>query len=72
MSGGGYDYDFTATLPDRLICKVCHFSSRDPCLSVCCGHTFCTQCSDATRNTTNACPICRDNIFPVVQNKQSD
>ena len=72
MSGGGYDYDFTVTLPDRLMCKVCHFPSRDPCLSVCCGHTFCMQCSDATRSATKACPICRDGIFPVVRNKQSE
>ena len=72
LSGGGYDYDFIETLPDRLICSVCHFPSWDPYLSVCCGHTFCKQCSNATRITIKCCPLCRDNSFPVVQNKQID
>ena len=72
IMNGGYDYEFAVTIPDRLICKVCHFPSRDPCLSVCCGHTFCKSCSDAARCVTKACPTCRDDHFPVVQNKQSD
>ena len=74
MSGGGYDYDFMTSLPawDRLICKVCHFPSQDPCLSLCCGHTFCKSCSDATWNTTKVCLTCRNNHFYVVQNKQND
>ena len=72
MSSGGYDYHFMETLPDRLICSVCHYPSRYPCLSVCCGHTFCKQCSSATRIAINCCPLCRDNSFPVVQNKQID
>ena len=69
---GGYDYEFVVTIPDRLICKVCRLPSRDPCLSVCCGHTFCKSCSDAARCVTKACRTCRNNHFPVFQNKQSD
>ena len=72
IMSGGYDYEFAVTVPDRLICKVCHFPSQDPCLSVCCGHTFCKSCSDAARSVTKDCPTCRDIHFPVVQNKQSD
>ena len=38
---GGHDYDFVEMPPDRLVCKICHFPSRDPYLSVCCGHAYC-------------------------------
>ena len=69
---GGYDYQFVDSLPERLICKICLLPSRDPCLSVCCGHTFCKECANATWNVVRACPMCRNEKFPVVVNKQSD
>ena len=75
---GGYDeYHFIASLLDGsdLVCKVCHLPSRNPHLSSCCGHTFCKSCIDNVKETTtitNACPMCRDSEFPVVQNKQID
>ena len=72
MSGGGYDFEFTVTLPDRLVCKVCHLPSREPCLSLCCGHTFCKECSNSAWIATSACPMCRNDSFPIVHNKQSD
>ena len=72
-SYGGFDYDFIITPPDRLICKVCHLPSRDPYLSVCCGHVFCKSCLDNIKNSatiTNACPVCRDEEFVTFSNKQ--
>ena len=69
---GGYDYQYVDPLPDRLVCKVCLLPSRDPHLSVCCGHTFCKDCAGATWNVIKACPMCRDKRFPVVRNKQTD
>ena len=74
---GGYDHHFVATLSDGsdLMCKICHLPSKQAHLSSCCGHTFCKSCIDnlkATEVYSNACPVCRDSEFPVVQNKQID
>ena len=74
-NNGGYDYDFVSQPPDRLICKICHLSSRDPYLSVCCGHVFCKSCLDNVKKATvitNACPVCRDEKFVTFPNKQLD
>ena len=44
---GGYEYNFISGPPvDRLVCKICHLPSREPYLSVCCGHLFCKSCLD--------------------------
>ena len=79
MAAGGYEYDFTSTLPDRIVCKVCQCPSRDPYLSVCCGHVFCKNCIDQVKRAVSsaklssaACPMCRDEEFPTVPNKQID
>ena len=69
---GGYDYKFMDFPPERLVCKICLLPSRDPYLSLCCGHTFCKECSNVTRRVTRACPMCRKKRFPVVKNKQAD
>ena len=72
---GGYDYDLVSKPPDRLVCKICHLPSRDPYLSVCCGHLFCKSCLDNVRKAaafTNACPVCRDEEFVTFPNKAVD
>ena len=72
---GGYEYELVNTPPDRLICKICHLPSRDPYLSVCCGHVFCKSCLDNVKKAaaiTNACPVCRDEEFVTFPNKQAD
>ena len=51
-SKGGYDYQFLDTPSDVLLCKVCHFPSREPHLSVCCGHTFCKSCLDGMKQAS--------------------
>ena len=74
-NNGGFGYDFVKTLPDRLICKTCLLPSRDPYLSVCCGHVFCKSCLDNIKKAaaiTNACPVCRDEEFVTFPNKQAD
>ena len=73
-NNGGYDYDFISTPPDRVVCKICHLPSRDPYLSVCCGHVFCKCCVDnvKTSTITNVCPVCRDEEFVIFPNKQLD
>jgi len=72
---GGYDYTFVNTPPDRLVCKICDYASRDPHMSECCGHNFCESCLDNAKKATvinKACPICRDNSFTTFRNKQAD
>ena len=72
---GGHDYEFVDTPHDRVICKICHFPSRDPYLSVCCGHVFCKSCLDSVKKAsaiTNACPVCRDEEFVTFPNRQVD
>ena len=71
-NNGGYDYDFIGTPPDRVVCSICHLPSRDPYLSVCCGHVFCKSCLDGVKisGTTNICPVCRNEEFITFSNKQ--
>ena len=76
-NSGGYDYQFVDEPPqDILICKICLLASRDPYLSVCCGHVFCKSCIDSTQQNTaiiKACPVCRNQEeFTTVVNKQVD
>jgi len=74
-NSGGYEYQFLITPPDWLICNICHHPSKEPYLSVCCGHTFCKSCLDGIKKSkalTNACPMCRNEEFGTVYNKQAD
>ena len=74
-NNGGYDYDLVSEPPDSLICKICHFPSRDPFLSVCCGHVFCKSCLNNVKKAaaiTNACPVCRNEEFVTFPNKQAE
>ena len=71
---GGYDYSFVNKPHDRFICIMCHLPSRDPYLSVCCGHVFCKSCLDHIKKApaiTNACPVCSDEEFVTFPNKQA-
>ena len=70
----GYEYDLVDPLPDRLLCKICHLPSRDPYLSVCCGHLFCRSCLEnvAVSAISIVCPICRCEDFVAFPNKAVD
>ena len=75
MQSGGYDYEFVHTPSDTLICQVCHCPSREPHLSACCGHIFCKSCLEAAKrvtSVTSACPMCRNEEFVTMPNKQAD
>jgi len=70
---GGYDYQFVETPSDMLLCKICQYPSRDPHLSACCGHTFCSSCLEGAKKATmitDACPMCRSEEFFTIANKQ--
>ena len=73
--GGGYEYQFVDTPLDMFVCKICQYPSREPYLSECCGHTFCKSCLEAAKRVTTvtkACPICRDEEFVTIRNRQAD
>ena len=75
MDCGGYHYHFVDMLEGSdLLCKICRLPSRNPHLSSCCGHIFCKGCieNEKAKNIVDACPVCSDAEFPVVQNKQID
>ena len=72
---GGYEDKFVETVLDRYVCNICHLPSRDPYLSVCCGHVFCKSCLENVKKAvtiSNACPVCRDDEFVTFPNKQLD
>ena len=59
---GGFEYEFVDTPPERLLCKICKEPSRDPYMTLCCGHAFCKSCLDRqkqARTICYACPMCR-------------
>ena len=68
---GGYQYSFVDKLKDRLLCKSCHLPSRDPYMSVCCGHLFCKSCLDE-KTSNSICPVCHDEEFKTFSNKAID
>ena len=73
IMNGGYNYR-VCSHRSRLICKVCHFPSQNPCLSVCCGHMHCLfkSCTDAAHNVIKDCLVLLGYLasyLPVVQNK---
>jgi len=69
---GGYDYQFIDTVQDVFICNICHLPSRDPCLSVCCGHLFCSSYLNNGVTVIKICPMCRSKKFTTFPNKQAD
>ena len=68
---GGYGYEFVETPSDMFLCKICHLPSKEPHLSVCCGHTFCKSCLDGIKPRITkpfqfskvVCPMCRCEKF---------
>ena len=63
-SYGGYEYKFVNPPPDRCICYICDFPSRDAYMTGrCCeGQTICKSCLDQWQKTTGnmKCPVCRE------------
>ena len=75
-SSGGFEYQFVISPPDIVVCKICHLPSRDPHLTMCCGHVFCKSCLDSMKKAksivSNICPVCRSEDFVTFPNKQID
>ena len=59
---GGHNYQFTNTVPEKLICEVCTKPLYDPHLTICCGQHFCEICLKTwflKKNGVENCPHCR-------------
>ena len=57
----GYSTDLFSSEPsESCTCAICHDVLKDAC-SLNCGHTFCAECIDACRASSNnpSCPNCR-------------
>lgn len=70
---GGYDYTFVTPPPDTLLCKICRLPSRDPHMTLCCGHVFCMSCISKVESST--CCICRATKrgqYKLYKNKQAE
>ena len=61
---GGYEYTFVEPPPNRCICNICHYPSRDPYMTghCCRGQTICKSCLDNWLVTSgaNRCPVCSE------------
>ena len=75
---GGHRLNFVDDVPDNLLCLFCHFPSRDPLLSTCCGYNMCRSCLDSHKQLVTmsqkilTCPKCCYYDFKVYPNKMSD
>ncbi|XP_065903686.1 TNF receptor-associated factor 4-like [Dysidea avara] len=69
-TAGGYNYQFIKVPLGIFVCDICHLPSKDPYLTVCCGHLFCKTCLDGAKN--NCCPMCREEECVTFPNKQID
>ncbi|XP_078350825.1 uncharacterized protein LOC144635612 [Oculina patagonica] len=64
---GGYDYEFTSTVPEDLECLVCHLTMKDPVQIVGCGHRLCNICMESLMRCPS--PICPADIQPLSREK---
>ena len=74
-NSGGYDYNFLATPPDRLVCKICQLPCRETQQSECCGSVYCKSDIDrlkASTTTQPTCPFCRSEEFVTYPNLSTD
>ena len=77
-SSGGYRLHFVDEVSENLLCIFCHFPSRDPQLSTCCGYNMCRGCLDGHKQLVTmgqkilSCPKCCYYDFKVYPNKMSD
>jgi len=77
---GGYDFEFIEDLPEDLTCTLCHYALKNPVQIEVCGHTFCEDCFNqskdhAAKNSTDfCCPIDRQviDIARVFKNKADE
>jgi len=72
---GGYDCDFVMPPPEDLLCRICHYPSREPLQTSCCGHNFCKTCYNRYCNSNtiehDKCPYCREEFFETFPDRKA-
>ena len=68
----GYNYEFVDKVENRLLCKLCKLTSRNPYLSVCCGKLFCNSCLYDVKTVVSACPVCHDKKFIIFKQTEAE
>lgn len=65
---GGYDYKYISEVAEDLICSLCHFPFKHPVHIEECGHIYCNECFQQTKDHAEAnaldfcCPLDRQKI----------
>jgi len=49
-TAGGYDYKYITEVPEDLICSLCHFPFKNLVHVEKCGHIYCKECFQQTKN----------------------
>ena len=63
---GGYETEFTDSIPDSLSCPVCLLPFRDPHLVSCCGARFCEPCIGRVKDASQPCPLCKQEFVSLL------
>lgn len=60
----GFDTDLIiSSIDDELKCPICYRLLEDPVQGVNCDHVFCRLCINSWLNSSNKCPIDREQLF---------
>ena len=62
--------EFVEPLPNELQCPLCLEFLKEPTLTSCCGHHFCRECIDRAIARSIVCPLCNDQGFQTLINKE--
>ena len=64
--------EFVEPLPNELQCPLalCLEFLKEPTLTSCCGHHFCRECIDRAIARSIVCPLCNNQAFQTLINKE--
>ena len=68
---GGYSCEFVEPPPSafQTECPICLQILKEPCLTSCCGHKFCSGCIERARKGRNPCPVCSEPEFTIMRER---
>ena len=64
--------EFVEPLPDELQCPLCLEFLKEPTLTSCCGHHFCSECINRAITRSHVCPLCNNQGFQTLLNKEKE
>jgi hypothetical protein len=59
----GVEAEFTSSVPEELICSICHDVFENPVISCYNGHVFCKLCISEWCKNHKSCPQCKENTL---------